>query len=198
MIDLQHYIAQFIAHPGSNDAIIYGVRIQTMPGAQWRCIGVHLLTGPENGGQHNVFIEPLDATGKRVAECVAAWQWEGQHQGEMAPDTPLDKPPGEVAGNIPLGPGQIATVWLTQQHKVISDKVSGLTTAPNIPDVPGATRFHQSYLVVFQRGGNTSPPPPPDETAEIERLKAICQDARAKAEAARIALSAAIDILKAV
>jgi hypothetical protein len=124
---------------------------------------VHLLTGAENGGQHNVFMEPVDATGKRVPGCVAGWTWRDKRDNEVAPPTPLDKPPGEPAGNIPLGAGQIATVWLiAPDGAVISDRVSGLTTAPAKDDVPGATRFHQSYLVCWQRDGTVPVPPTPD------------------------------------
>jgi hypothetical protein len=159
------YVVGFTRTPGLNDAADYGVTIVNVPGTEWRCVGVHLLTGEENGGQHNVFIEPVDSTGKRVAGCIAGWKWKDMHSDEWAPPTPLDKPPSEVAGNIPLGAGQIATVWLTDGSTVLSDRVSGLTTAPNIPDQPGATRFHQSYLVVFQRGAAV-PVPDPEPTPD--------------------------------
>jgi hypothetical protein len=162
MLNLAGWVNHYLAHPGENDAAGYGAMIVNVPGTAWRCIGVHLLTGAENGGQHNVFIEPVDATGKRVAGCIAGWTWKDKRENENAPATPLDKPPSELAGNIPLGAGQIATVWLTDASSaVLSDRVSGLTTAPNIPDQPGATRFHQSYLVVYQRGA-TVPVPFPD------------------------------------
>lgn len=157
------YVDSFVKTPGQNDAAQYGVMIVNVPGTAWRCIGVHLLTGAENGGQHNVFMEPVDAAGKRVAGCVAGWTWRDKRPDEAAPPTPLDKPPVEPAGNIPLSAGQIATVWLlAPDGAVISDKVSGLTTAPDKPDVPGATRFHQSYLVVWQRGASVPVPVPPE------------------------------------
>ena len=198
MLDFNHYVQKFRASPGQNDAAAYDVKIVTVPGAEWRVIGVHLLTGDENGGKRNVFIEPIDASGKRVAGVVVEYTWEGRRPDEPAPPTALDKPPNEVAGNIPLGAGQVATVWI----RGTSDRVSGLTTSPNIPDVPGATRFHQSHLVVFQRGSAAPPPPPPpagDCTAYIVRiakLESAIADAVSRLEALRTSAGTIVFILK--
>jgi hypothetical protein len=164
----------FRATPGRNDAATYGVTIVDVHGTEYRCIGVHLLSGSENGGQHNVFMEPVDATGKRVAGCVAGWTWKDRRPDEAAPPTALDKPPAEPAGNIPLGAGQIATVWLiAPDGAVLSDRVSGLTTAPDKPDQPGATRFHQSYFVCWQRGATVPVPPTPDPTPDGDQAQRI-------------------------
>jgi len=168
------WIDTFRAQPGYNDAAQYGVMIVNVPGTEWRCIGVHLLTGAENGGQHNVFMEPVDAAGKRVPGCVAGWTWKDKRPDENAPPTALDKPPSEPAGNIPLGAGQIATVWLiAADGAVLSDRVSGLTTAPAKDDVPGATRFHQSYFVCWQRGTTVPEPPTPDPEPDGDQAQRV-------------------------
>jgi hypothetical protein len=177
-LELKSYIQKFLAAPGTNDAAALGVKIVSTAGADWRVIGVHHLSGAENVGNRNVYIEPVDAQGKRIPGCVAEYTWEGKRDDEPAPPTALDKPPGEVAGNIPISAGQVLTVWL----RGTSDKVSGLTSSPDIPDTEGNTRYHNSYLVVFQRySGTPAPTPSPSgdcaaHLARIAKLEATIKD----------------------
>ena len=170
--DANDYVQKFLARPGQNDAAALGVKVVPVPGAKWRAIGVHHLSGAENVGKRNVYIEPVDAQGKRVSGCVAEYTWEGKRDDEPAPATALDKPAGEVAGNIPIGAGQVVTVWL----RGTSDIVSGLTSSPDISDTDGNTRYHNSYLVVFRRySGMPAPTPPPsgDCAMYIARVKVL-------------------------
>jgi len=170
--DFQFYRQKFLLNPGMNDAAEFGVKILSVADAEWHCIGVHHLSGAENVGKRNIYIEPVDAQGKRISGCVAEYTWEGKRDDEPAPATALDKPAGEVAGNIPIGAGQVVTVWL----RGTSDIVSGLTSSPDISDTDGNTRYHNSYLVVFRRySGMPAPTPPPsgDCAMYIARVKVL-------------------------
>jgi hypothetical protein len=131
------------------------VTIERVPGSGpniAHCIGVHLLSGAENGGNHNVFLGVIDASGNRVPNAKIGWTWEGRTETQMLAPVPLDKPPDEPPGNIPLNARpnlQIATVWVFGGQ---SDLVKGLTPAPDVPEEPGSTWGHRSYLVCFQVG----------------------------------------------
>jgi hypothetical protein len=167
MFSHKTYIQRFLDSPGLNDAAEKcGVRIQSVTGALFRCIGVHHLEPRENQGNHHVYLAVVDEAGQRVADAVIGWTWEGRRQEEEAPAVLLDKPDYEPWGNIPLGAGQIATVWVSDDGG--SDLVSGLTTAPNIPDQDGNTRFHHSYFVAFQRRDSSLPPVPTPEPPPVE------------------------------
>lgn len=159
MFDCKHWRDVFLTQPGQNDAP--WVKIQRASGDQvWRCIGVHRLTGDENRGNHHVYLAVVDRQGARVPHARMGWTWVGRQETQMLDPVALDKPDNEPWGNIPLGAGQIASIWV---YNGASDLVSNLTTSPELPDEPGATRFHQSTFVMFQQvqGGDIPPPPPP-------------------------------------
>lgn len=168
------HINDFLLVPGLNDAIPYGVSITpaTPPLGQpyYRAIGVHHLTGSENNGKNNIFLDVLDEKGQRIGPPwpLVDWKWEGMHNDEKAGLVVLDKPLNEPGGNIGLHAAQIATVWVAGRS---SDKVTGLQTAgiddPN--EEPGNHRYHNSFYVVFQRTVVAAPPPivtPPVEEPE--------------------------------
>lgn len=169
------YIAKFLANPGLNDAILYGAKIVPATVATdsiyWRCIGIHHLTGSENGGKNNVFLDVLDEAGRRIEKPhpLVDWKWEGMQDHEKPGMVVLDKPKEEPGGNIGLHAAQIASVWVAGR---VSDVVVGLQTAgvEGIPEEPGNHRYHHSFYVVFQRTvhGITTPPPvePPIEEPE--------------------------------
>lgn len=165
------YIAQFLASPGQNNAKAYGVSIEpaTVPTGQpyYRVIGVHHLSGSENGGKNNIFFDVLDEQGRRMGPPwpLVDWKWEGMRDHEKPGLVALDKPANEPGGNIGLGKGQIATVWVAGRT---SEKVSGLQSAgvEGLPEEPGNHRFHHSFYVVWQRtvkGGEPEPEEPPEE-----------------------------------
>lgn len=173
------YIAKFLANPGLNDAVLYGISITPvihLPGLPYyRVLGVHHLTGSENGGKNNVFLDVLDEAGKRIGPPwpLVDWTWEGRRPEEQAGVVVLDKPASEPGGNIGLGKAQIASVWVAGRA---SEKVVGIQTAgiddPN--EEPGNHRYHHSFYVVFQRTkvGATlppiEPPPPIEEPAPVK------------------------------
>lgn len=165
------YIKKFLANPGYNDAKAYGVAISPATvqsgSTYWRCIGVHHLTGSENGGKNNIFLDVLNEQGQRTGPpwSLVDWTWEGRRPEEKVGLVVLDKPPSEPGGNIGLGAAQIASVWVAGR---VSDVVTGLQTAgiddPN--EEPGNHRYHHSFYVVWQRvKAGTEPPPvePPEE-----------------------------------
>jgi len=162
MFDFLAYNRAFLRQQGQNDAASYGVKIQKVGGARYRCIGVHHLTPDENGGNHHVYLDVLDAQGKRVYGIPIGWDWVGRTPAEPARPVAVDKRAGEPGSNIGLGLGQIATVWVLGDGP--SDRVYNLRT--DHPDeAPGNTRGHHSFYVVFQEG-EAAPAPTPDPTPE--------------------------------
>lgn len=171
--DHQAYNSRFLANPGQNDATQYGVTV--LPAASttayWKVIGVHKLTGPENHGQSNVFLEVLNKDGVRLNNPVhwVGWTWDNRRPNEPARPVQLDKPLNEPAGNINLGFGQTATIWMIGpdlNQLPLSDKVMGLHTRHgNPPGDPGNYNGHHSFYVVFQETtpGQQPPDNPPSE-----------------------------------
>lgn len=168
--DHKDYIRSFLMVPGQNGAAAYGVSIVPATVAKgqpyFRVIGVHHLTGSENGGKNNIFLDVLNEQGQRTGPpwSLVDWKWEGMRPGERAGLVVLDKPAGEPGGNIALHAGQIASVWIPGRA---SDVVTGLQTAGiDAPDEgPGNHRYHHSFYVVWQRvtAGEPDPEQPPVE-----------------------------------
>lgn len=163
-----------------NEATSYGVRIipaATPPNTfYWKAIKVRHLTGAENHGQHNVFINALVNNG-RAKGTWAGWTWEGKRPGERSDPVALDKPPSDFAmGNLAMHWGQIVSVWMIGLDRVnpeLSDRVENLHTM-HPDEEPGNTRGHHSFEVTFQwtkAGSEPSPEPEPEpdyKTFEFE------------------------------
>lgn len=168
--DHQQYNRQYLlnirdGNPPINDALAnYGVRIVeanvTEGETYWRVIGIHHLEPRENFSKHNVYLEALDETGRRVQNPIAwaGWTWKGRRPEERADPIPLDKPAYEAAGNIAMHFGQVISVWikgLSHDADEKSDHVENLHTAhPDEPTADGSllnTLGHHSFYVVFQR-----------------------------------------------
>lgn len=170
------YNDSFLKTPGQNDAGEYAVAVEYRTDAAYQVIGVHHLDQSENRGNHHIWVEVLDAKGKRVPNAVIAWTWQGRKE-----TTPLlvtcDKPADEPAGNIPLQHEQTVSLWVWTLNEYGSDRVTGLHTRWR-DEPPGNTWGHHSFYVVFQHGaapatlptdpGNAEPPlgptPTPDPT----------------------------------
>lgn len=138
----------------------------------WRCVLIHHLTGAENGGNHHVYVDLIDDSGKPLVNPsqMLGWTWVGKRDDEPANDVRFDKAPPEPGANINLGKGQIASVWIKGG---LSDVVMGLRTDPPVADEPGNSTFHHSTYVVFQRVmGGLKPPTPQPLTLE-ERFSAL-------------------------
>ncbi|MEM3794072.1 MAG: hypothetical protein QXS76_04105 [Candidatus Bathyarchaeia archaeon] len=129
-----------------NDAIAYGVNVEPAkvePGGNyWMAVKIHHLTPEENQGRSLLYIDILDEEGKRVYGAQARVSWPGGSQ-----VVTVDKPLSEPGTNFPLWPGQLCAV---EALGLPSDRVFGIHN--DHPDEgPGNTRFHHSFLVVFQK-----------------------------------------------
>ena len=148
MLQVYEWLRFFLAHQDTNDAKSYGVKVEHVPNALYRVIGVHHLTPVENAGLSHVWLMVLDASGKPLRGIPVAWDWIGRHPDQAAVPIALDKPDPEPMGNIPMGKGQVVSCWV--QGAGPSDLVTGLsTTHPD--EAPGNTLYHHSYLVVWQQ-----------------------------------------------
>lgn len=182
MFNHQFYLTKFIADFKTcrfvNDS---QAKIDRSPAvAAYRIIGVHKLTGFENSGKHNLFIDVLDKDGQRIQKLVD-WGWEGQRQGEESRPLVLDKPPSEPSGNIVIWAGQ--RIWariMNQPTDVIHGVHTGLPDEGN-----GNTWGHFSYYCVWMWDEGTPDPvdPPPAEDCadlieENAKLRLIITSAR--------------------
>jgi hypothetical protein len=114
----------------------------------WRVIGVHHLTGSENMGNHNVFVDVLDEDGKRINRARLVL-----FQPDVDPVfAVVDKPAHEAGTNFPLWKADKATVAVVwpEDNPLPSEQVSGLSTGHPDEEV-GNTLFHHSFYVVYQR-----------------------------------------------
>lgn len=150
------YQQQFLATPGQNHATQYEVSTQTFNEVpRWRVIGVVHLTGVENHGQHNVFIDVLDEHGVRVPKQVRVdiFQADGRPRGFML----TDKPPNEPGSNTQMHFNDTLTLAVNWDG-LPSERVVGLHTRHPDENV-GNTLGHHSYYVVWQRTlANVDPP----------------------------------------
>jgi hypothetical protein len=154
----QEFLKKLAEHePVYNDAAgKYNVDIRFVPDIDvpegtskyWRVVGIHHLTGPENMGNHNIYIDVLDEDANRI---------NGARLVLFQPDaTPVfavvDKPANEAGTNFPLFKADKATVAVLwpEQDPLPSEQAFGLSTAHPDEEV-GNTLFHHSFYVVFQR-----------------------------------------------
>ena len=143
----------------------YGVTIQpaapNAAGLVWRVESVRHLPPGENGGRHHCYFDVYDLDGRPMrddAKLRGGWTWLGRHGDEPAPPALLEKRAPEPMGNIALGRGQIASVWI-EGDGVPSDIVAGLST--DHPDESGdVTRGHHSFAVVWRKVLATPAQPP--------------------------------------
>lgn len=120
-------------------------------GKIWRCVLIHHLTGEENAGRHNVFVDLLDSNGALITKPAASlgWTWEGRGQNEPAPPKAFDKTGNEPAANLDIYKGQHVTAWVIALED--SDRVTNLRSdPPSGEDDHGNSLFHHSYYLVFQ------------------------------------------------
>lgn len=161
MFNHQQYLHKFLADYNAgqfhnNSA----AQIERFPGneAHYHLIGIHHLTPEENRSKHNLYLDVIDPSGKRLPERIE-WGWSGQRQNETANPVLLDKPANEPSGNISIGGFQI--VWAKVLGKP-SDRIWGVTTG--LPD-EGPNQWntwgHHSYYCVFMWTEGIKVPPLP-------------------------------------
>lgn len=167
-----------------NLAESYGVRIEPVitNGACWRAVEVRHLTPTQNRGKHNLFVDVVDAQGRRVFDDRLRIAWYAYEGDTTADFTPLDKPdtPLELGdGNVDLYVNQTLTAFITGDG-IPSDKVAGIHTRHADEPGPNGENWnsigHHSFYVKFQRstGGNkptdpVDPPPTAPTLADHER-----------------------------
>ena len=159
-MDMQHYIdlfQQVYKEKGTpyNNARLLDV--QVIPANTdthdyvWRLIGVHHLTGVENGGKHHIYCDVLDLHGNRINGMYLQAEI-----GNDAHEAVIDKPLEEPGTNFPMwGNGEPHLVYVPKEqfvdgyHGIPSDSVHGLHTLWPDEDI-GNTRGHHSFLCIWQ------------------------------------------------
>jgi hypothetical protein len=131
----------------------------------WRVIGVHHLTGAENMGNHHVYCDVLDGTGRRINQARLILE-----QGSSAPQfAVVDKPANEAGTNFVMWSNTRATVSISYpaNNPLPSESVTGLRS--DLPDEEiGTTWGHHSFYVVFQLTNiPKSAPPEPKEKLPV-------------------------------
>jgi hypothetical protein len=140
---------RFISQPGYNDAgrepylisVLPANRIPNQP--YWRCIGVHHLTGPENAGNHHVYLDVLDTKGTRIngARLMVV------NNGKVPYQVVIDKPANEAGANVPMYWNDTLAIYLPGD--LPTDKPTGFHI--RLPDEEaGNTRGHHSFYAVWQ------------------------------------------------
>ena len=138
-----------------NDAAKYKVDIKFLPSIErpadakqyWHVIGVHHLSGAENMGNHHVYCDVLDESGKRINGARLTLL----QAGSPPVFAVVDKPASEAGTNFPLWKADRATVAVVWPDSPLpSEQVTGLSSAHPDEEV-GNTLFHHSFYVVFQR-----------------------------------------------
>lgn len=141
-----------------NDAEAYGVRIiaaDVAPGEEyWKVIRVHHRTPAENGGNHHIYVDVLDADSARIFGARLLVTWNGGSQ-----DLTIDKPLSEPGTNFPMFHFAVHDVVVISD--LLSDKVENIHTGHD-DEAPGNTLFHHSFDIDFQRTVAGGPPPPPE------------------------------------
>ena len=173
MFNFPDWIAKFRRHyeetGGSyNDA--EGVTIAHRENANWIVLGVHHLTGVENQGNHNVFIEVLCKQWERDGMRAVYWDWKDRQPDEQSPG-PLfvSKPPHELA-DIALFSGMKVDVWIQGGDSVGSFYTGHLNNGPDsFGSKEGNSIGNHSFFVCFLERDRSIPiPGPPEPVPEPE------------------------------
>jgi len=147
-------------NPRYNNAESYGVKIIAKENANW-VVSVHKLTPDENDGLNHAFFDVYCVQGGRQIHRAINWGWAGMSQKQKNETTSLfpDKPLNEIPA-LRLGAGQI--VWM---EIASGDRVKGIHTGHDDELKEdginyGNTRFHHSFLVVWQEVDKSGSKPP--------------------------------------
>lgn len=152
--------------------------VERATGPCWRCVCVYHLSPAENVGKSNIFIDVLSAGGDwAIANHLNVWwTWNGRQPHEPAPPREFEKRPPELRAQVDLYRGQTTSIRIADPTGLRSDSVHGLRS--DVEDLPsGNTRYHNSFVVLFQRisGGIIIPPVDPTLPASTleQRVKAL-------------------------
>lgn len=163
---LNQYLKDYKEGKFTNDSPAAKVIRFLNVGPHYRIIGVHHLTGEENKGKHNLYLDCVDESGNRRSERIQ-WGWEGQKPTEIVTPVILDKPITEPAGNISIHAGQ--KVW-AQVFGQETDRVENVHTLLGNENAWNSNGHHSHY-VVFMYVSSIVPSPEPSEPPSEE-----CED----------------------
>lgn len=170
-------LSEFLLGQDTGDTQKYEITIKPVTvlvgGMYWRIIGVYHLTGSENGGKHNLFLDCLNEWGDVIRPARILWGWEGQRQNEIANPVVLDKPMNEPGGNIGIYWGQ--KIW-AMPDEYPAETIIGVHTM-YADEEQGNTLGHHSFYVAWQL--TQSGEEPPIEEPPGEDLKAALREIRA-------------------
>jgi len=134
---------------GINMADMYEVSVVPVDeasGPRFAAIGVRHLPGTENNGNHNVYVDVIDAAGKRIWNAMVGIYSHGVGQFFAR----VDKPQNEPGCNHILHANVSNNTVFVSEAGYQSERVTGLKS--DHPDEgPGNTRGHHSFHVVFLR-----------------------------------------------
>lgn len=145
------------------DTLNYGIALTAVAGPSqphWRIIGIHHLTGPENHGQHHLFVDVLNEQGERINNSQVTIRRNGQTPATLT----LDKPANEPGTNTHMHFNDTLSISVNWAG-LPSDTAAGFHTRHEDDDPPGTTRGHHSYYIVFQKTAGVTDhlPGPPDD-----------------------------------
>lgn len=102
--------------------------IETFERPAWKCATFRVLTPEEKGDKHHVFVDVIGLGGEDARGTVKIrFGWDGMTSEEMSylSDVPTDKQIGEPAANVPIMPGQLLWVEVSDGD-VGSDRICGM------------------------------------------------------------------------
>lgn len=154
---------------------------QARPNPVWRVTLIHHLTGAENGGAHNAYIDLIDQRSQPLTASPAriAWTWQGRRTDEPAPPRIFEKRPPEPLGNLAIYENQIITLWIDDgQHP--SERVSNIRTDIDADPATGNSHFHHSWYIVYRLDGSGASPTDDTGADPAPQLTLASLDARLK------------------
>lgn len=125
------------------------------------CIVVHHLTKDQNRGNHNLYMDVIDESGKRIKGAMVR----GDNNG-IKLMARIDKPDNEFGTNFSMYSQDTLSCWVDDVPgigKVPSDTVSGFHTRWGGEIAQHNDYGHNSYYVIWQlrKGSGVVPEPPP-------------------------------------
>lgn len=120
----------------------------------WRIVGIHHLTGPENHGQHHLFVEVLNDQGERIQNSQVTVRRNDQPPALLT----LDKPAHEPGTNTHMHFNDNLSITVNWEG-LPSETAFGFHTRHDDDDPPGTTRGHHSYYIVFQKSAGVTDQP---------------------------------------
>lgn len=127
------------------------VRANVAPGTKyWKIVDAYHLSGQQNKGNHNIYVDMLNADGSRRngAHCNLYFSGDKHNVLSGSPRAVLtiDKPATEPGTNAPMFRG---TFYAVEGADMPSDKATGFNS--EWPDEEaGNTNGHHSFMVIFQ------------------------------------------------